>query len=461
MPVVIAIVACALAAWGVIYSRRGSVAPACLVAVLAAYVFGHSFWNFDLGPIPLTIDRLLLAAICAVDVAQRMSGRLAATPVGGVDWLLFALLALVTVSLLLNPMPHWITTGGSPPGRLLACFLVPAVAYWLIRQARVTQRQWTIMVVTLAGLGIYLAITALAEASQQWWAVFPKYIADPDAGTHFGRARGPALNSASLGSYLAASFVGAWMVARHLGGLWRLLPVALLPCYAAATYFTYTRSVWLAFALCAAIYVLDELRGGWRTLLISGMMATSLFFVTANWDQLLNLRREGDGGASRHSIQQRTSFLHVSWNMFCDHPIFGVGFGRFYDRKTPYLADRRQEVELDSLHSLQHHNTFLSVLTETGMVGLALMLGLLVGWAKTAWALMRDVSLPSWVRCHGKFMLAILVIYGSSALFHDLTQQPAEQMLLLFAAGLTVQKAAPGTSRPPTASARPRPSAIR
>jgi multidrug efflux pump subunit AcrB len=65
--------------------------------------------------------------------------------------------------------------------------------------------------------------------------------------------------------------------------------------------------------------------------------------------------------------------------MFCDHPVFGVGFGRFYDRKLPYLSDRSQNFELESLRPLHHHNTLLSVLTETGLVGLAAFIGLFVG----------------------------------------------------------------------------------
>jgi len=45
--------------------------------------------------------------------------------------------------------------------------------------------------------------------------------------------------------------------------------------------------------------------------------------------------------------------------------------GRFYDRKMPYLSDRSQEFELESLRPLHHHNTLLSILTETGMIGFA------------------------------------------------------------------------------------------
>ena len=62
---------------------------------------------------------------------------------------------------------------------------------------------------------------------------------------------------------------------------------------------------------------------------------------------------------------------------FAINPVFGVGFGRFYDRKLPYLSDRSQNFELESIRPLHHHNTLLSVLTETGLVGLAAFVAML------------------------------------------------------------------------------------
>ena len=78
--------------------------------------------------------------------------------------------------------------------------------------------------------------------------------------------------------------------------------------------------------------------------------------------------------------------------MFKDNPIFGVGFGRFFDRKLPYLSDRSQDFELESLRPLHHHNTLLSLLTETGMIGLAAFIALLVAWARMAWSLAKDLT---------------------------------------------------------------------
>jgi N-acetylglucosaminyldiphosphoundecaprenol N-acetyl-beta-D-mannosaminyltransferase len=124
--------------------------------------------------------------------------------------------------------------------------------------------------------------------------------------------------------------------------------------------------------------------------------------------------------------------------MFRDHPVLGVGFGRFFDQKLPYLSDRSQKFELESIRSLNHHNTLLSSLTETGLIGFAAFLGVFVAWGRCAWSLAKDLGSSRWVRAQGILMLALLTNYLCSALFHDLTLMPSQQMLLFLFAGITV-----------------------
>jgi O-antigen ligase len=162
-----------------------------------------------------------------------------------------------------------------------------------------------------------------------------------------------------------------------------------------------------------------------------------VLLAAATWSEVVDLRREGTASDAEHSVGQRESFTYVSWQMFKDHPLLGVGFGRFYDRKLPYLSDRSQDFELESLRPLHHHNTLLCILTETGLVGLAAFVALLAAWARSGWSLVRSDDQPAWARSHGVLMLAVLVAYLSSAVFHDLTLLPTQQWLLFTLAGLT------------------------
>ena len=73
---------------------------------------------------------------------------------------------------------------------------MPAVIYWIARQANLTPRAMLALFGCFALFGIYLAITALAEYFKLWWLVFPKYIATTatQADAEFvGRGRGPLL----------------------------------------------------------------------------------------------------------------------------------------------------------------------------------------------------------------------------------------------------------------------------
>jgi O-antigen ligase len=211
-----------------------------------------------------------------------------------------------------------------------------------------------------------------------------------------------------------------------------------MPVIVLAVFFTYTRSTWIGLvtsgAIVAAFQIPRHLR--WPAFWLGGLLGGAV--MMASWSSVVDLEREGTGQESHHSIDQRESFAYVSWKMFEDNPLFGVGFGRFYDRKLPYLSDRSQDFELESLRPLHHHNTLLSVLTETGIVGIAAFISLLAAWVRMAWSLARDVQTSDWQREQGALMLAVLVTYLSSAVFHDLTLLPQQEWLLFLFAGLTL-----------------------
>jgi O-antigen ligase len=439
MPLVALIVVAAGLVWGAIYARRGSLAIGAAGLIVVAYVFGFNFWSQHVGPLPLTLDRVVLVGLVAAFAAQWRWGRLESKPLSGSDWLLASLLVILTASTILAGTPEVRAAEGfSPMWRLVMSFIVPALLYWIAREAPLSHRAWIGSLAILSALGIYLALTGLAEIAGKWSLVFPRYIADPTLGIHFGRARGPELNSASLGVYLTVCLWCAWLLRPEVRRGWQLVLLTAVPLMAIGIYATYTRSTWIGLGASAAVVGYLQLPKNWRLPLFTLAGLGGLLVVAATWQSVVDLEREGSGSESEHSVDQRKSFTYVSWQMFKDHPVFGVGFGRFYDRKLPYLSDRSQEFELESLRNLHHHNTLLSLLTETGMLGLAAFLALLAAWTRSAWGLVRSVKLPVWKRSQGLLMLAVLVTYMSSAVFHDLTLLPSQQWILFLVAGLTM-----------------------
>jgi O-antigen ligase len=315
---------------------------------------------------------------------------------------------------------------------------MPAALYFVVRNAELSERAWKAMLGCLTGLGLYLALTGFAEVSGQWWAVFPKYIANPTLGAHFGRARGPALMSASMGVFLTITFWSAWFLWSRLRPLAQLGLLGAMGLMALGVGVTYTRSTWLGLAAGLAVIPLLHFPRVWRPTLLAAMLVAGVLGGAVVGDKVMNISRKDEGGSAAHSVYQRASFLHVSLGMFRDAPLVGHGFGRFYDRKLPYLSDRSQQIELESIRQLDHHNTFLSLLTETGGIGLGLFVLLLVGWWRAAWQLVRASPAGSWMRGQGLFCLAVMIAYLASAIFHDLTLSPSEQWVLYLTAGVTI-----------------------
>jgi O-antigen ligase len=450
MPVVAAVFGLAAAVWGVIVARRGSLLAGCGLVLIVGYVLGHDFWNVRVGPLPVTFDRLLLIGLFAAFVVRWRFGYFSFRSMTGTDWVLVVLLALLTTSALFSGQPEFTDGVTSKWGRLMASFLLPAVVYAIVRQIPITQRQWTHLLFALTGLGVYLAVTAAFEVAGWWSLVFPHYIADPNLGIHFGRARGPELNAVSLGLYLTVCATCAWLALPQARRRWQQLALLIaLPLMAAGVFFTYTRPTWIGFATSGLVIAGFQMPRRWRVPALVGSVVAGTLLAIVSWSHLMGIHREGTVEDSEHSVAQRESFAYVSWKMFRDHPVLGVGFGRFFDQKLPYLSDRSQQIELESIRPLHHHNTFLSVLTETGIVGVAAFIAVFIAWGRAAWGLATNTSAMPWVRAQGVLMLALVANFWSSALFHDLTLLPPQEMMLFLFAGLTVnlrQSAAIGTA---------------
>ncbi len=422
-------------------TKRSSLLTVATGVVLVGYVFGHAFWKGHLGPVPVTVDRLLLGMVLLVGIVRYWKGEICWPRPALLDWALAALLVWLSLSAAIFNWGGDAKLPVSPMFRLLFSFWIPAFLYFAIRCSHLTERAVTALLTVLSLLGVYLALTACAEVTQQWWAVFPRYIADPELGTHFGRARGPALNSVSLGIYLSITLWSAWLLRPRLSRGWQLALLGGMALMVLALFFTYTRSVWLGLVLSGLVMLIAQTPAKFRWPVAAGAFVLGMAVAALGWTFVLNLQREDSGQVSGHSVQQRTAFAYVSWQMFKDEPVWGVGFGRFYDKKLPYLSDRSQPFELESLRGLHHHNTFLSLLVETGMVGLALYLVLLGGWIRAGWRLAISEKGSVVSRQIGLLLLASVAVYLPSAMFHDMSHIFQDQWLLFLVAGTCIATA--------------------
>lgn len=404
-----------------------------MAIVFVGYVCGHEFWNLKAGPVPLTLDRVLLAGLFVVMFIRWTTGKIGRINPLLLDWGIGLLIAFLSMSFLLNRAGSDLPT--SPFFRLLVSFMTPGFLYLVLRLEKIDGKAVNFVLACFTLLGAYLAITAILETAGIWSLVFPRYIANPELGLHFGRARGPALNSVSLGVYLSLCAAAAWLWLPAVRLRWKPVVLLLISMMVLGVVLSYTRSTWLGLAGAMVVLTAFQFPKPMRLPAFLLICLVGGGLLVAGKDALIGLKREDSANVSAHSVQQRAAFAYVSMKMFQDHPLWGVGYGRYYDKKLPYISDRRQSFELESIRSLHHHNTFLSLLTETGMVGLSLYLAILVGFLRVGLKLANTEALdPSFQRL-GMLLVAMVTIYFPSALFHDLSLVHSDQWLLFVIGG--------------------------
>ncbi|RIK82490.1 MAG: hypothetical protein DCC68_06255 [Planctomycetota bacterium] len=435
----IALIAAIVAlAWTPILLARSSLAVAGVVFVVLANCFGLEFMSIDVGPINMSIERFLLLALPIAYVVQRRAGKLDPKPFERADWALVGLIGFMIVSTFSHDWQSASAFGAPVIQHLINGYLIPLVLFWIVRQTKITARELRNVYAGLVAFGVYLALTGIAESLGAWSFVFPKYIANAEIGLHFGRARGPMVHAVTYGMALATCMFCGWMLWPGSSRRTQLALLALLPLALAAIYFSKTRSVWLGAALGTGILMLTQFRGAWRPLLFGGAVGIGLLVTVVNFERIVAFdRKDNTAAQTRESAESRQSFLYVSWQMFKDKPLFGFGFGQFPTQKLPYLSDRDTDLQLEAIRPWSHHNTYLSVLTELGLVGLALFVGILAAWAVRGWQLWRDPEAPAWVQNHGALMLAVLAMYAMQCLFHEMSFTARDNSLVFLMAGLT------------------------
>ena len=425
--------------WGTLYLRRGSLLAGCVAYLLATAIVSHDFWFASVGPIPITIDRLLIAALAIMFVVHWFWGRLEPKPLAKTDYALIGLIVVLVFSTFTHDWRVEIKGQISPFWRLIVGYLMPATVYLIARQSRLSEKNLRRTYLAMATFGVYLAVTGVLEILGQWSLVFPRHIADPQAGIHFGRARGPMLNSVSYGLALATCMLCGIVVWPRLRRGAQLLLILLSPVFLAALFYSYTRSVWLGTALAIVALMALTLHGRVRIATLGCTAAAGLLIAVVGGDGILAFNRNDNTAAqTRDSVSLRASFAYVSWQMFVDRPLLGVGFGHFPEEKNHYLGDRSTSMPLESLRPYVHHNHYLSLLTEIGAVGLGLFLCVLIGWGRAAWQLAHSSNSPDWVRHHGLLMLAMLSVYAAQLLFHELSYTSLDASLIFFFAGTTM-----------------------
>jgi len=257
---------------------------------------------------------------------------------------------------------------------LAAKYIVPFTLFHLARLVFDRERRFKqFEVFALIVLG-YLCFTAIAFMVGANSLIFPRFILDESLGHHADRARGPLLQAVANG--VSLNLLG--LLALHAyrrGSVRGLKIVVLLASLPFAILATMTRAVWLSFAgtLLAVIFIpasgiskrLSRKQG-------LRLVCVGLAIVAAVGLSLALSPAEAGGAVSerleeRGPLDYREAVYAGGWDMFLQHPLTGWGFNQMPAELPRHVSGYKEKV-------LYPHNTYLELLVEHGVAGLALYL---------------------------------------------------------------------------------------
>jgi len=157
-------------------------------------------------------------------------------------------------------------------------------------------------------------------------------------------------------------------------------------------------------------------------------------------EELLAMKRDKNLPAAdaAKSVELRPLLAVVAWEMFKEHPLAGHGFGHYFEHQHRYYNNRSYGLPLEQARDYAQHNVFLSVLVDTGLIGLTMFVAWLCTTAAIGWKLAREVPATTEKRSVGLLVIGIWIIYVCNGMFHDVMIIPMIHMFLFFVLGIGV-----------------------
>ena len=363
--VLLLVVLCLLGVAGAYFASRIDLTMLMISAVILQLFSG----NWSLMGIPVPLDRvvfvLTLGALLLKGTRHLSSRRLVWRP------LHIAMLCAVT----------WVVVSGLIVGTITGHLgfyafldrfgLVPFVLFTLAPLFFGSERQRRLLLAALVGMGLYLGLTGCMEGIHLYKLIFPRYIANPNLGIQWGRARGPILESTGDGFCTFVGGVAAVIGLQTWRSAWaRRLCYATIAVDLATEFFTLTRSVWIGTVV--GIVAVMMLRKKTRRIVIPVLLA-GIIVVCGTLALSPSVRSEVVGRTESQSpVWDRQNTDLAALRIIEEKPLTGVGWENFINVSTNYM--RQQPTYPITGEGIEVHNVFLSHAAELGIPGLLLWL---------------------------------------------------------------------------------------
>lgn len=440
MILVYVLMALAAVVWAVAVVRYHDIVTGTAIFLICTSVFPPEFISAKIGGLSATVDRVWLCAIVGQFLYDAWNRRTRFRALAASDVWLFLFLVWLILRTILTPIGNEMIGQPSTVMHLLNGYLIPAFLFVLIRNSDLGPRTLWPAVAILLLFGIYLSLTAVLEVAKQWSWVYPQFIGDPKLGIHFGRARGPMLQSVRLGMCLNLCLALLWTFPIWIYSRERwawLMAMLLTPLFMLAILLTYTRSIWMGAGAIVIILLSTMLQGKVRTLILGTLFMSTVVGGLVLGPSLMAFKREYSEAETLESTRMRGAFAYVSVQMFKDSPITGFGFNQFQVYNRAYLDDRTTNIRLESIRGYVHHNSYLSLVVDLGLIGATLYLIAAICLIRNCWVIWIHPTASPLARSSAVLSFCVIAVHALQMAFHEVSFSSIENTILMMSLAMS------------------------
>jgi O-antigen ligase len=326
-------------------------APALLfLAALWAMLLRHPDVPF------YEIDRVAFVLLVVAVVGRGVVTRQRVLMVERATWPMIALTFLAIGSVMEEPFDTqtWCL--------LAAKFIVPFALFHLAGLVFREERQLRLFEFFALVVLAYLSFTSIAFLVGAKSLIFPRFILDESLGYHADRARGPLLQAVANG--VSLNLLGVLALHALLRGRLRgLKAAALLAALPVAILATMTRAVWLSFTISIGFLIFRSRNRRLRRICVAlTIVGTVGLLIALSFDD--ERRALTDRLRESGPLDFREAVYAGGWQMFLEKPITGWGVNQMPAELARHVSGYKEK-------ELYPHNTYLEILVEHGVVGLA------------------------------------------------------------------------------------------
>jgi O-antigen ligase len=171
----------------------------------------------------------------------------------------------------------------------------------------------------------------------------------------------------------------ALLLAARLSRGWRAVLVGGIICTVLSVMWSYSRTAYVTLLL-GMLSVMLLWRGRWKMVLplFLASLVVPAFLPVSVIERFDSTTIEE--GKRDESTEMRFEFWQIAWDNFTEHPVFGSGYMSFHHHEI-------------NPHDMDTHNFFMRELTEKGIVGLAITMGMLLSIFRACWRTMSEARL--------------------------------------------------------------------